>query len=183
MATAKGIPVPSEHELTAWHEAGHAIVGAHFGLRVRSIHIDPPRGLTSFHQDVCFARLAPRRHCLVSMAGEVAEAKISGRALIPDLGKIRAAVRGLRQNESLPRGDIGNITRALAAENCDDLLAQELLRRVRAIRRLLDDDVVWAKVAAVAAALVARGQLNGSEVEDLIGAADQQALRRLYSDC
>ena len=173
--------MPSERELTAWHEAAHAVVGITMGLRVRSLSIDPPRGLTSFCQDVCFAQLAPRRHCLVSMAGEAAEAKVLGRALVPDLAKIRDALQSLRQNESPPRGDIANIVRALAAEKCDDQLAQELLRRVRAIRRLLDDDAIWARIETVAAALIDQGELSGPEVEDLVSDADQQPLRRLFA--
>ena len=173
----------SERAITAFHESAHAVTGLHFGLRVQHIRIDPPRGLTLFRQDGHFAQLAPRHHCLISMAGAMAEAKVLGRALVPDLAKIRAALQSLRQNESPLRGDIANIVRALAAEQCDDELARELLRRVRAVRRLLDDDVVWAKVTAVATALTHQGQLTGPEVEDLISGADQQALRRLYRDC
>ena len=52
---------------------------------------------------------------------------------------------------------------------------QDLLtRRTYAIQRLLDHDDIWARVEAVAAALVVRGQLSGPEVEDLIADADQR---------
>ena len=170
--------------LTAYHEAGHSIVGLHFGLRVRRIHIDPPRGLTVFWQDQCFSRLAPRRHCLMSMAGQAAEAKILGRALVPPVAKICAAMQSLRRGETIPTSDVANVARTLAAETRDDLLAQDLLTlRTRAIQRLLDCADIWARVEAVAVALIDRGELSGPEVEDLIGHADQQPLRRLYSDC
>ena len=164
-----------ERAVTAAHEGGHAVTGLHFGLRVQHIRIDPPRGLTLFRQDGHFARLAPRHHCLVSMAGQMAETKVLGCALLPDLAKIRDALQSLRRNESPLRGDIANIVRALAAEQCDDELARSLLSRVRSVRWLLDDDVIWAKVTAVAAALIAEGQLTGPEVEALV--ADQQPQR------
>ena len=162
--------------LTAYHEAGHAIVGAHFGLRVRRIRIDPPRGSTSFWQDVCFLRLAPRRRCLMSMAGGAAEVKILGRALVPPVTKICDAMQSLRLGETIPDSDVTNIARTLASEKeCDDQLVQDLLtRRTYAIQRLLDHDDIWARVEAVAAALVVRGQLSGPEVEDLIADADQR---------
>ena len=170
-------------EFAAWHEAGHAIVGAHFGLRVRRIHIDPPRGLTVFWQDRCFLRLAPRRHCLMSMAGQAAEAKILGRPLVPPVTKICDAMQRLRLGETLPGSDISNVARALAVETSDDLLALDLLAlRTRDIQQLLDRDDIWARIEAVAAALVVTGQLSGPEVEALVSDADQQPFRRLYSE-
>ena len=101
------------------------------------------------------------------MAGEAAEAKILGRALVSDVTKICDAVQSLRLGETLPRSDIDNIARTLAAEKeCDDQLAQDLLtRRTHAIQRLLDRDDIWARVAAVAAALIDQGELSGPEVE------------------
>ena len=169
--------MPSEREITAFHEGAHAVVAVHFALRVRRIHIDPPRGLTSFWQDGPFLRLAPRRRCLISMAGEAAEAKVLGRVLVPDITKIRDAVQRLRRGETVPRSDINNIARTLAAEKCDDLIADLLALRARAIERLLDHDV-WARVTSVAVALVDRGELSGPEDEALVGDADQQLLQR-----
>jgi len=115
------------------------------------------------------------------MAGEAAEAKILGRALVPPVTKICDAVQRLRLGETIPNSDIANVARALAAEKCDDLVADLLALRTRAIQRLLDCDDIWARVEAVAVALVDRGELIGLEVEALVGDADQRPLRRLYS--
>jgi hypothetical protein len=90
----------------------------------------------------------------------------------------------VRRGESIPNSDIANVAHTLAAEKeCDDQLAQNLLsQRVRAIQRLLDCDDIWARVEAVAVALVDRGELSGHEVEALVDDADQRPLRRLYSE-
>ena len=169
--------------LTAYHEAGYAIVGVHFGLRVRHIRIDPPRGLTVFWQDRCFLRLAPRRRCLMSMAGRAAEVKILGRALVPPVSKIFDAMQRLRLGETIPNSDIATVARTLTAEKeCDDQLVQDLLTlRASAVRRLLDRDDIWARVEAVAVALVDRGELSGPEVEDLVSDADPDPIFRFVT--
>ena len=76
-------------------------------------------------------------------------------------------MESLRRGDTMPNSDVATVARTLAAETCDDLLAQDLLAlRTRAIQRLLDRKDIWARVEAVATALVSRGQLSGPEVED-----------------
>ena len=111
------------------------------------------------------------------MAGEAAEAKITGRALVPPVTKICDAVQSLRRNETLPTSDVNNVARALASEQCDEIARELLTRRTHAIQALLDRADIWAKVEAVAVALVDQGELSGLEVEALIAAADQQLQR------
>ncbi len=50
---------------------------------------------------------------------EAAEAKYLGRALVPPVTKICAAMQSLRLGETIPRSDIANVARALVAEKCD----------------------------------------------------------------
>lgn len=154
----------AEEWATAVHEASHACAGLHFGLRVRSVSIAPPRGLTRFCHDASFQQLSARRRCLVSMAGPIGEVKFTGKPLCVPFGQIRDELRRLQRGESLPPSDTRNIASQLAREDVHEAgLADWLIdKRVDATLRLLDD--LWPPVAKVAQALLERHSLMGDEV-------------------
>lgn len=99
----------SEREATAYHEAAHAVVGITMGLRVRILCINPPRWRVRFHCDAAFHGLSPRRRCMISMAGSLAEVRHSGELLCVPYEKILAELQQLQHGNAAPTSDTVNI--------------------------------------------------------------------------
>ena len=153
---------------TAMHESAHACAGLHFGLRVRSVSIAPPKGLTSFQRDNRFRDLSPRKRCIISMAGEVGEAKYTGEALCIPYQRILQEMKCLLQGDSVPTSDTRNIASQIAIETGDEAMARWLIdRRVGATQKLVAEN--WADISRVADALLVAEQLDQAQIDHLIG--------------
>jgi len=161
MATRLDSPCDTERLLTAYHEAGHAVIAELCGQRITRVEID---GDDERSGSVALLRFSPdpfeivdpamptahvERRLLCILAGGVAEARVGGRAELDESApEIHLAVR-------LALRVVGDCAEVLpyierARDHLDDLLATH-----------------WDAVEVVAAALVERGSLAGVELRRL----------------
>ena len=169
---------------TAFHEAGHAVVGYRFGkwIRDRGISIDRDRpgdghshtrGGTLFplSQAIndCHARYLRKQlrvECMEHLAGYAAEARVM-------------RIRGL-----LGAGeDWENSIRLVEyVEECheDDAEIKVLEEFVPAVRRLLRNPTIWKTVSMLAEALIARGAISSEEAQALLEKSDVHPVPLTY---
>jgi ATP-dependent Zn protease len=133
-------------EISAYHEAGHCVVLACLGVHVANVCIvwDEECGLSARVSIPNEPALTAPQWAVSICAGWAAEKK-----------------RFL----SKPLTTLLQEWNSLLAEHQDALALDEALARAQAI---LDDDTNWARVVAVAEALLARRTLSGEQVEEII---------------
>lgn len=151
----------------AYHEAGHAVVYQRLGAEVLHVCGTSPEGHNP-HVLACYTDPADRAAesgLIGYLAGSVAEERYVGGQTSDT--KRHAGVTMLDDGGAfLARGsDTDQVARIMAEAVGSIQEAALLLERCTvAVRTLLDDRAVWARVQAVAAASVARGQLTGEEL-------------------
>jgi ATP-dependent Zn protease len=147
-------PTPPFDEVTAYHEAGHAVVALALGRPVHKVSVLPNQDLLG----QCHFRKGVFRpsddwveqELLIALAGMAAEARHTG-------GYCRdGAARDLRY------------ARKLAAQRAGDRGAERLERRMLAkVENLLGDDGLWKAVELIAAELVCCGTISGRAARHL----------------
>jgi ATP-dependent Zn protease len=149
--------------VTAYHEAGHAVLACQLGLKFRHVTIDPregslghisyviPRWFTPANAGTDRVRHLTARYIIAAYAGGVAENKVRAR---------RSSWSG--------RGDV-NLIKYLSAW-CDGSkrIERAFLRYCRAVA---EERVcrAWRQIQSVAGALVKRRTLSSDEVASVIG--------------
>ena len=139
---------------TAYHEAGHAVVALALGRPVHKVSILPSRdklGWCEYKKGV----FRPsddwlEREVLIALAGMAAEARHTGTYAREEAGRDLKFARSLLVSR--------------AGDRRADRLERRLLAKVEA---LLGDDETWAAVEAVAAALLASGEISGRAANHL----------------
>jgi ATP-dependent Zn protease len=147
-------PAPQFDEVTAYHEAGHAVVALAVGRPVHRVSVLPKQDLLGQCQ---FRKGVVRpsddwveQELLIALAGLAAEARHTG-THCPD-----GAARDLRY------------ARKLAAQRAGDRGAERLERRMLAkVENLLADDGLWKAVELIAAELVKCGSISGRAARHL----------------
>jgi len=135
--------------LTAYHEAGHAVVAIMVGRSVQKVSIVPNRTRIGACE-IKKGRFQPsgdwlEDDVLIMFAGAVAESRLSG----------RYHWQGAEQ-------DLRNIRRLTRSRAGDETRAEKLERRLLAkTEHLLGDDVTWKTVEQIATELLARETISG----------------------
>lgn len=153
---------PTEYDrVTAYHEAGHAVVALALGRSVHRVSVLPNQellGKCEFRKGV----LRPsddwlETEILISLGGLVAEARFTG---YPDRF---AAARDL------------TYVRKLALQRATERQLDRFERRMRSkVEYLLSDDGLWRAVEAIAEELVLLGSLSGRAARHLYERATRE---------
>ena len=150
-------PAADLRELTAYHEAGHAVAALTLGRPVAWVSIRPDRkflGVCAFGKGV----FRPsedwvEREAIIALAGPAAEAGLTGQL------DWAAAVHDHDYAFGLARGRGG-----------DDRRADRLVKRWLAkADHLLGRDDAWAAVERIASELVRREEISGRAARHLFG--------------
>ena len=153
---------PDQRILTAYHEAGHAVIAIVVGRPVNKVSIVPggnrlgackmSKGRKKASQDVLEAEL------LILLAGLAAEGRKSGRY------NMQGAAQDLRSAEKLALSRAGNPRQA-----------EKILRRsLDKVHHLFDQSVNWAATKSIAGALLESESISGREADHLYRIAIEQ---------
>ena len=141
-------PPPAFDPLTAYHEAGHAVMALLLGRQVHKVSVRP----NASRLGQCEFRKGVQRpsddfietEILIALAGAAAEAHHAGE---PDWAGAGRDLRAVRQLAILRAGERG-------AERLEKRLFQKATY-------LLADDQAWAAVERIAAELLKTGEISG----------------------
>lgn len=154
--------MPEDTEtLTAYHEAGHAIMAVSYGGRIIHVSIDPPDddGLKRFGESIVqWPRAAAKdieiAELKVSLAGPIAELTYDGaRESIANCGEFAADWQQavLSASRLKPERSRGNFLKEMERQVWD----------------FFEDENVWAATCAVADQLLAHETIEHDEVADV----------------
>ena len=135
--------------MTAYHEAGHAIIAIVLGRPIQKISIIPNKTRLGACE-IKKGRFQPsddwlEDEVLILMAGVAAEAKLTGRYDWQGAGQ-----------------DMRNVRRLTLARGGDETRAEKLERRLLAkTEHLLDDDATWKTAKQIAQALLEKETISG----------------------
>ncbi|MCE9565062.1 MAG: cell division protein FtsH [Planctomycetes bacterium] len=145
---------PQHDPITAYHEAGHAVVALALGRPVHRVSVLPNRDRLG-HCEFAKGKFKPsddalERECLIALAGLAAEARHTGRYEMEganqDLRYVRRLVLERKSERAAPRYE------------------ERLLSKVEAI---LGDDETWRAVELIAAELLKHGVISGRAARHL----------------
>ena len=179
MRTDRGME--TQLRITAYHEAGHAVVALLLGIEITEVFINrqqPDSGRVLFrvaslypqHRraswvDAPFrwARLLSfdQRNAVFTLAGPLAEAKLLGKPLrtLGSIGDLEV-VHQLVRSTNTPSGQIHGVV---------DLGANMFFERtIRRTRRILSRPPVWAAVTEVASNLLSWHRLTSDDVAEMV---------------
>ena len=142
------MPDDAQATLTAYHEAGHAVIALQMGRTVREISILPGGKRLGFCEMAKGGRPpkdALEADLLILLAGMAAEAKVSGRY------GLDGASQDLRMAEKLALHRAGN------ARHAERLLERALDK----VEHLMRDAATWSAIDLIAAELLKAGVLSG----------------------
>ena len=154
-------------EISAYHEAGHALMAVQLGARIRSITIDPAwdDGPARFGDaqiewpaGACSERELCEKMVMVALAGAVAEMIYSGEPYHPGFVAEWAA-------------DWSQAWQAAAALYGDEVARLKYLEKITVqLHKTMERDDHWAALAAIVDHLLAHETLEGEQVEDIVSA-------------
>lgn len=141
--------------LTAYHEAGHAVIAIYVGRSVNKVSIIPggkrlgvckmSKGRKKASQDVLESEL------LILLAGMAAEGRKAGRY------NMQGAAQDLRQAEQLAISRAGNPRKA-----------EKILKRaLDKVHHLFDQAATWAATKSIVEALLEKESISGREADHL----------------
>ena len=154
--------MPEDSEtLTAYHEAGHAIMAVSYGGRIIHVSIDPPDddGLKRFGESIvqwpkALARDIEIAELKVSLAGPVAELTYDGaRESIANCGEFAA--------------DWQQAVLSASRLKPERSRANFLAEMERQVWGFFEDDNVWAATCAIADELLAHETIEHDQVADV----------------
>ena len=155
---------------TAYHEAGHVAVAYYFGwwLGPDGVEIDAQwyAGLQ------CRSFTNPLHIAAVNCAGWLSECRRLGRDGTRDEADLLYHIDNVRGGwgEEEDSDDLDTFDRLMAVR--PDTPSEELIATFREceqmVRKILDDPVVWRSVEALAAALIAEGELDRDQAEAVL---------------
>ena len=183
-------PLP-DRILTAYHEAGHAVVGLFLGRVLEHVDIeqtDERGGQTKFEDlpadawEPCTefdeTRSVIEVEMVIDWAGSLSQAKVAG--LFHDDPAVLTGFGVPRRGGQIDRGsDIDHVYQLaeMVGMAVGEIEPHVELMRQRAIA-LVDRPDIWADVATVADALLEHDRLSGDEVLELLD-TDEAKARRL----
>jgi ATP-dependent Zn protease len=139
---------PPQDTLTAWHEAGHAVIALMLGRAVHEVSILPGGkrlGYCEMRKGGRPPKDALEADLLILLAGMAAEAKISGHY------GLDGASQDLQMAERLALSRAGNARQA-----------QRLLERMLdKVEHLMSDDATWSAIDLIATELLKSRFLSG----------------------
>jgi hypothetical protein len=137
----------------AFHEAGHAVLAAQFGVEIERVSIVPIPEARSHVKLPAHPGLSPAEEVVVQLAGEEAQRRLDSAEWVMPNDRVRAQ-------------------QLLAAAGIDEAQGRQMFTdgRERA-HRLLADAGTWRRVEAVATALFAEGTLDGRRFRDIMAGA------------
>ncbi len=155
-----------QRSLTAYHEAGHAVIAIVVGRSVNKVSIIPggnrlgackmSKGRKKASQDVLEAEL------LILLAGLAAEGRKSGRY------NMGGAAQDLRDAEKLAFSRAGNSRQA-----------EKILKRtLDKVHHLFDQSANWAATKSIAEALLESEAISGREADHLYRMAVEQEKKK-----
>jgi hypothetical protein len=170
------------YRATAYHEAGHAVVGYYFGKWVgnEGIRIEH-RAKTSGHADVRGDLLTPPPVNSNSWMGRHIDGGLRAECMVLLAGG--AAER--RARSPLQHGDATDVWRAvkliMLVRNCTETAAWFALERYRmATKRLVARADIWAAIVAIAAQLERTHHLAGEDANAMFEACATRPVRWTY---
>jgi len=140
---------PQAHdEVTAYHEAGHAVMALALGRTIHKVSVLPNRERLG---EVRFAKGAAKptddwieREILIALAGPVAEAKFTGTF-----------------SHAAAHDDLRFVRRLALERKSDRAAARYEQRMLDKTEYMLADDATWNAVAMVAEELMKHGEISG----------------------
>ncbi len=160
---AKGTTVS---EISAYHEAGHALIATCLGAQVRSVTIDPdwddgPERYGDIQFEWRIGEFTDRELCeksiLVALAGPVAEMIHSGDPFHPGFVSEWAS-------------DWSVAWKLAAALHADERRRMTYLEQTTLqLYQMIGRDDHWAALAAIVDHLLAHDTLEGEDVEEIVG--------------
>ena len=149
-------------EITAWHEAGHAVVAVMLGGMVDTVSVEIPDADSAGVTSVFWGKDSDARsQCIndihVALAGPIAEMIFVG-----DYDYLR-----IKQEHAV---DWDVVAAAVERLGIDAVAAQKLLTSIATgLYKSLREDTVWSAVADVAERLELDGTVDGDTVDELAG--------------
>lgn len=149
-------------EVTAWHEAGHAVVAVMLGGVVDNVSVEVPDAEAAGVTGVFWGNASDTpSQCIndihVALAGPIAEMIFVG-----DYDYLR-----IKQEHAV---DWEVVATSIGRLGIDAVTAQKLLASIAtSLYQRLREDVVWSAVADVAERLELDGTIDGDTVNDLTG--------------
>ncbi len=149
-------------EITAWHEAGHAVVAVMLGGVVDTVSVELPDEESAGVTGVFWGKGPDARsQCIndihVALAGPIAEMIFIG-----DYDYLR-----IKQEHAV---DWKVVAMAVERLGIDAVAAQKLLTSIATgLYERLREDIVWSAVADIAERLELDGTIDGDTVNDLVG--------------
>jgi len=148
-------------ELTAFHEAGHAVMALAVGRSVKSVDVNAKgtrlgvckmnKGRAGKAQSSKASADALEGELLILLAGMAAEARRSGKY------NMQGASQDLREAERLALMRAGNANQA----------GKVLRRAMDKVHHLLGQTEIWAAVKVIAAGLVENSSMSGKQAKHL----------------
>jgi hypothetical protein len=146
--TGEPVPVPPLIEIAA-HEAGHAVIAFHVGLKPIWVEINPETGRGEMTPETPWNPPTPRQRLLILQAGSVAQCRLSGES-------IGWTVQGAKD-----RVDADDLVEEDAEINPHDFAeVVELLARPE----------IWERVMRLSEALAVRHRIEIPELTDFLSA-------------
>ncbi len=161
--------LPAEGFELAAHEVGHAVVAHIFGAKVSEIRVNPQTRNGGMDLEDAFPAEKWREDLLISIAGEVAQRKITDRpeALVDGRGHCSWAHDSTRA-AALISAHL-NAAHADASADSDEPFYQLLENAYRAVESLLHDYYVWGAVLVASDELINKAwKLSGEEFRAVV---------------
>jgi hypothetical protein len=156
----------------AYHEAGHAVVGMHFGMEIDRVKINPEGG--GYYRpgwEGSVTRYGGREYTLMLLAGRLAEEIATGEPREANDDWLRRVLKRLRAGDAeiADHDDAKVLSMFLVGGDSDDLAIEEYRALEAEAKKLLAEPSIQAGIEAAARALLRQpeGEM-GSEAMTIV---------------